>query len=261
MRQVIAQVISNSQITADYYLMWLDSPDIANEARPGQFVMVRCGRDTLLRRPFSIHQRDGHNIALLFTAVGKGTDWLSRRQSGDNIDILGPLGNGFTIRHTAKNLLLVAGGMGIAPMVFLAQEASQKNYEVVTLAGAHTAGQIDLEGHLPGGIRLICVAEDGSLLKKGLVTEFVPDYFGWADQIFACGPVPMYHHIAEDILPLKKQLGNKSIQVSLEMRMGCGLGACYACTVKTKSGLKQVCRDGPVFDLNEVIWDELSPKL
>jgi dihydroorotate dehydrogenase electron transfer subunit len=204
----------------------------------------------------SIHQRDGHNIAFLFTVAGKGTAWLSQQQAGDNIDILGPLGNGFSIHPTSHNLLLVAGGIGIAPVVFLTQEISQKNCEVVTLVGARTAGQIDLEGHLPDGIRLIYVAEDGGLLKRGLVTEFVPDYFAWADQIFACGPTAMYRDMA-----LKKgELGleGKPVQISLEMRLGCGRGVCYACTVRTKNGLKQVCQDGPVFDLDDIIWDEFT---
>ena len=252
MRQVTASVISNRRVTADYHLMWLDSPYIASKARPGQFVMVRCGEDTILRRPLSIHQTDGGKIALLFTVVGKGTYWLSQCQTSDNINLLGPLGNGFSIDHSAHNLLLVAGGIGIAPLCYLAQEAAQINCEVVTLAGARTTGQTGLENHLPSGIRLIFVAEEGALPNKGLVTEFVPYYFAWADQLFACGPLTMYKTMAQ--MP---ELREKSVQVSLEVRMGCGLGVCYGCTVKTSNGLKQVCQDGPVFELNDVIWDEL----
>ena len=113
MNQSLAPVISNNELMPGVYLIWLESPQIASTARPGQFVMVHCGEETLLRRPLSIHQIDEGKIALLFAKVGKGTNWLSQRQTGDTVDIFGPLGNGFTVDPASKNLLLIAGGIGL----------------------------------------------------------------------------------------------------------------------------------------------------
>jgi len=235
------------------YLIWLDSPQIASqETQPGQFVMVRCG-DYLLRRPLSVHQADGGEMALLLTIVGKGTRWLSQRKTGESIDIFGPLGNGYSIHPDSKHLLLVAGGIGIAPLVFLAQQAAKLGCSATLLLGAKTATELYPQRLLPSGIELIIATEDGSGGKRGLVTDLTPEYAEWADQVFACGPMPMYKTMAQ--MP---ELRNKPVQISLEVRMGCGLGVCYGCTVKARSGLKQVCKDGPVFNLDDILWDKPS---
>jgi dihydroorotate dehydrogenase electron transfer subunit len=236
------------------HLIWLESPQIAASAHPGQFVMVRCG-DYLLRRPLSIHQLGNTKLALLFTVVGKGTYWLSQRQPGDEIDLLGPLGNGYSIHTASRNLLLVAGGIGITPLYFLTHEASSRGYSVTLLLGAPTADQLYPRHLLPPQANLIIATEDGTSGFHGKVTDLIPKYIEWADQIFACGPTAMYRDMANKYHPFLK---DKPVQVSLEMRMGCGLGVCYGCTVKTKSGLKQVCRDGPVFELEDILWDELT---
>jgi len=238
------------------YLIWLDSPPIASQARPGQFVMVRCGEDTLLRRPLSVHQADEGEMALLLTIVGKGMRWLSQRKTGEGVDIFGPLGNGYSIHPGSHNLLLVAGGIGIAPLRFLAQQALNRGCSVTLLLGASTAAQLYPKQLLPPEVKLIIATEDGTAGKKGMITDLLPEYTGWADQTFACGPLPMYHSMALRKKELK--LEGKPIQISLEVRMGCGLGVCYGCTVKTRNGLKQVCKDGPVFNLEDILWDELG---
>jgi len=240
------------------YLIWLESAPIASTAQPGQFVMVRCGEDAEhpLRRPLSIHRLDNNKLAFLFTVVGEGTHWLAQCQAGNNIDLLGPLGNGYSIQPGSRNLLLVAGGIGIAPLCFLAQEAIRKEYSVTLLHGARIRSHLYPEHLLPPGLEFIFFTEDGSVGRKGMITDFLPDFAGWADQIFACGPMPMYRDMV-----LRKQelrLKEKPVQISLEVRMGCGLGVCYGCTVKTKNGLKQVCQDGPIFDLDEIIWVEFA---
>ena len=260
MKQEIASVISNSEAMPGNYLIWLDSPYIASKAQPGQFVMVHCGEDTFLRRPLSIHQlatENGRNkLALLFTVVGKGTHKLSQRKAGDNLDLLGPTGNGFTVLPSSRNLLLLAGGIGIAPLGGLAHRAVSQGLSVRLLLGAVTANQLCPSQLLPPEVDLICTTDDGTAGKKGFVTNLLPDSIDWADQIFICGPGPMYRAIVKQYQPLLK---SKPAQISLEMRMGCGIGTCYGCTVKTKSGLKQVCTDGPVFDFDEVLWDKLTP--
>jgi len=124
------------------------------------------------------------------------------------------------------------------------------------LLGASTAAQLYPTHLLPPKIKLITTTEDGSAGKKGLVTDLLPEYVDGADQVFACGPMPMYRDMALKNQELKPD--GKPVQISLEVRMGCGLGVCYGCTIKTKNGLKQVCKDGPVFDLDDILWDELA---
>lgn len=255
MKQTIASIISNNEIMPRTHLVWLECPQIPADAKPGQFVMVNCGEDCYLPRPFSVHQVDGSKLALLFEVTGKGTSWLSEHHKGDKLQMFGPLGNGFTIYPDSKNLLLVAGGMGVAPMCFLVQEASKRNCSTKLLIGGKTAAQCYPENLLPDGLDPVYASEDATLGKPGRITAFVPDYFDWADQIFACGPLGMYRAMAQ--IP---DLKNKPVQVSLEIVMGCGVGVCYGCTIRTKSGLKQVCRDGPVFelsDLDNATWDGL----
>jgi len=240
------------------YLIWLESPPIASAAQPGQFIMVRCGEgfEHPLRRPLSIHQlADGSKLAFLINVVGKGTHWLAQCQVGDNIDLLGPLGNGYSIHLQSHKLLLLAGGIGIAPLCFLADEAIKRGHSVTLLRGTPTK-HFYPDALLPSGLELVTTTEDGTAGKKGMVTDLLPDFADWADQIFACGPTEMYRDMARRKQELK--LEAKSIQVSLEVRMGCGRGICYGCTLKTKRGLKQVCQDGPVFDLDDILWDELN---
>ena len=258
MKQDLAPIISNNEIMPSVYLIWLESPQIASAVQPGQFAMMVCGEgfECLLRRPLSIHQlADTTKCAFLFAVVGKGTHWLSQRKSGDKIDLLGPLGNGYVIYPASRNLLLVAGGIGIAPLRLLAQEALNRRCSVTLLLGASTAAQLYPRHLLPNKAELIITTEDGTAGKKGMITALLPDFTGWADQVFACGPISMYRDMAVQGQHLSH---SKPVQISLEVRMGCGLGVCYGCTVKTKRGLKQVCQDGPVFDLEDILWDEFA---
>ncbi|MBN2185942.1 MAG: dihydroorotate dehydrogenase electron transfer subunit [Dehalococcoidia bacterium] len=277
-------------------LMWIEAPDIATAAQPGQFITVYC-EGLVLRRPFSIHQvvvasgAKQSQIAILFRVTGEGTLWFSQRQPGDKIDILGPLGKGFAIQSSSKNLLLVAGGIGIAPLVFLAQRAVTQ-HSITLIHGASTAAQLypfsskgggEKRGNpppLPRGVQFVPVTEDGTMGKRGLTTDLVPDFLSWTDQIYACGPLAMYKAMAglpchserterlknlpftsfrasppQDKVSEESKL--KKCQVSLEVRLGCGIGACYGCTIRTKTGLKQVCHDGPVFEIDDIIWEEV----
>ena len=287
MKQALCSISSNAEVMPGIHLMWIEAPDIAVAAQPGQFITVRCG-DFTLRRPFSIHRVGDNNViaceatqsqvAILFRVAGKGTLWLAQRQAGDRIDVLGPLGNGFTIGPKSKNLLLVAGGIGIAPLVFLMQQASSR-HQITLIHGAGTAAQLcpdscQLSAVSCQTVQFIHVTEDGSTGQKGKTTDVLPDFLDWADQIYACGPVGMYKAMALTLNPSPLKGARKSTvgeglvpshslklrkcQVSLEVRMGCGFGACYACTIDTKKGLKQVCRDGPVFELDDIIWQEVK---
>ena len=267
MEQVLATIIDNHpfplkpkrsgyRVLLGFQLMWLHCPQIAQEVRPGQFVMVRCGEECTLPRPFSIHQVDDEGNIALFFAVwkdGKGTNWLSQCQKGDTVEMFGPLGNGYSVQSGSPKLLLLAGGIGIAPLYLLAQEAQRRQCWVTLLHGASAATHLYPQD-MPTGIKLITLTVDGSAGQKGMITDFLPDYVERADQIFACGPTSMYHTMAVQ----KQQFRGKPAQISLEVRMGCGLGVCYGCTVKTRTGLKQVCKDGPIFDLDDILWDEFA---
>lgn len=249
---VKARVRSNSELVSHVHLVWLDAPAITQLARPGQFVMVRCGEDydPLLLRPLSIHKTDSDGgMALLFNVVGRGTWWLSQRTPGDFVDLVGPLGNGFSIAPTAESLLLVGGGMGVAPLTFLAEVAVRLGKVVTLLSGAQTASLLCPRSHLPREVTAVSVTEDGSEGRKGVVTDVVSEFILQTDQVFACGPIPMYRSMSS-----LGFLNSRSVQVSLEVMMACGVGACYGCTVKTRIGQQQVCRDGPVFQLADIVW-------
>ena len=260
-KQTLCSVASNVEVMPGIHLMWIEAPSIAAAAQPGQFITVRCG-DLTLRRPFSVHQVSSRKIALLFKIAGKGTFWLSRRQTGEKIDILGPLGKGFSIEPGVRNLLLVAGGIGIAPLVFLMHHASSR-HQITLIHGASTAAQLypnscQLTAISYQRVQFVPVTEDGSMGKKGMATDILPDFLDRADQVYSCGPVDMYKAMAEMSRQAKQSnLKITKCQVSLEVRMGCGFGACYSCTINTKKGLKQVCRDGPVFELDDIIWQEV----
>jgi dihydroorotate dehydrogenase electron transfer subunit len=266
-KQALCTITSNVEVLPGIHLIWIETPDIAVAAQPGQFITVRCG-DFTLRRPFSVHQVSSREIALLFKVAGKGTLWLSQRQTGDRIDVLGPLGKGFSIKPDSKHLLLVAGGIGIAPLVFLMQHASSK-HQITLIHGTSTAAQLypfssaakkrSKLSPLPNGVQFIPVTEDGSMGQKDMATNILPDFLDWADQVYACGPADMYKAMVEMSLRAKQSnLKLTKCQVSLEVRMGCGFGACYSCTINTRKGLKRVCRDGPVFELGDIMWQEVK---
>ncbi len=262
MKQVSATVISNEKLFPEFrlhgrlkysgtWLMWLKCPDVAREAKPGQFVMVNCGEECTLPRPFSIHQVNDKGVALFYAVLenGKGTAWLSQCKAGDMVELFGPLGNGFSIDPTSRNLLLVAGGNGIAPLYFLVQEALKRKYSVTLLYGTADRKRYSTSPQ----IRLVSATEDGAVGHRGKVTDLLPEYIDRADQVFACGPSSMYKTMAQ--MP---ELKDKPVQISLEVRMACGLGVCYGCSIRTKTGLKQVCKDGPVFELDDILWGELA---
>ncbi|MCD6600378.1 MAG: dihydroorotate dehydrogenase electron transfer subunit [Dehalococcoidia bacterium] len=276
MKEFMCTVISNVEILPHVNLMWLEASQIAATAQPGQFVTLCCG-DLTLRRPLSIHQVNKRQIALLFKIAGKGTLWLSQRREGDRLNVLGPLGKGFKVESDSRNLLMLAGGIGIAPLVFLAQYASSQ-HSVKLIHGAGTSSELYSLSPLPSGIQVTTVTEDGSGGNgKGLITDILPDFLEWTDQMYACGPSGMYKGMAkllcrfkspapcasEELVPSETFTQDKAeegyklkkCQISLEVRMGCGVGACYGCSINTKKGLKKVCLDGPVFELDDILWE------
>jgi len=253
-KRLLAFVERNSQIAQGVHLLQVRATSPI-DATPGQFAMLSCADAVFLRRPLSIHRisADKRRMSFLFAVLGKGTQWLAKTKQGDSIDILCPLGNGFNLSPSAKEVLLLAGGIGLAPLVFLAEKALAEDKQV-TLAYGTMSSQRYHTDLFPRGIELLEYTDDGSYGKRGLVTECIPYYIDKASQIFACGPLPMYRALAR--IP---ELANKDVQVSLETRMACGVGVCYGCTIKTTFGQRQVCHHGPVFSLDSVAWDEMAP--
>ena len=263
------KILSRKEVAPNIYLMRLKAPEIAQEALSGQFIHIKCSKDNypLLRRPLSIHRVDKEKgeIFILFQVVGEGTKLLADRTIGDDLDIMGPIGNGFNIYPESKKIVIIGGGIGVAPLLALCEESIRQDKEVRVLIGALKKELvIGEESFKILGAKVEVSTDDGSYRYKGLVTDLLERMIkeGWlADQIFACGPKPMLKKISEIALQ-----ANINYQVSLEERMACGIGVCLGCVCKIKIKDKRECKvkyeykrvfvDGPVFVGSEVIWDD-----
>jgi len=254
--QIKAKIISNSRFSGNYWHLEFESGVIAKNAQPGQFVNIKVseGLEPLLRRPISIHRIKGAQVKLFYEVVGAGTQVLSKRKPGELLDIIGPLGNGFDYRGLAKakegKNILIAGGMGVAPLIFLAEKI--KLSKPLVLVGARTKKQILCAREfktLGCGVEL--ATDDGSLGFKGKVTDLLKIVLAQTKTLglFSCGPHPMLKAVSEIA-----QENKINAQLSLEEHMACGIGACLGCVVSTKDGYKRACKDGPVFSSQELIW-------
>jgi dihydroorotate dehydrogenase electron transfer subunit len=277
-------IIFNRKVTGDYYKMRIRCPGIADKTKPGQFVMVRVTEafDPLLRRPLGIHKvcseqdtaktnKSPTCIELLYRRVGKGTLILSNKQKGEFIDLTGPLGNGFSIDNNLQTAILVAGGIGVAPLLSLAQKlkgcksTTSAKTSLIALLGAKTSADILCRTDLKKmGARVAVSTEDGSSGTKGLVTDLLPCFLEELPLVkqkglflYACGPLPMLYALSKFA-----KTRNLPCQVSLETRMACGVGACLGCTIPTRSDGSRLttyqrgCKEGPVFDSSVILWDD-----
>lgn len=252
-----APVVAREQLTAEVIRLTLRCPRIAAAATPGQFVMVRAGDtlDPLLRRPLSIHRVSGADeLAVLFKVVGKGTRLLAAAKPGSTLDVIGPLGRGFVPAPEGPHCL-IGGGMGIAPLYFLAQhllEARGSHAGPPVLLGAQTQAELLLlaQEFTGLGYPVLTATDDGSLGHPGFVTDLLDTLLPEVRQVYVCGPLPMMRTVAA-----KCHQAGVACQVSLETHMACGLGACLGCTVPARDGgYHHVCKDGPVFPAEEVVW-------
>lgn len=251
------RVVENRRLADRIFLLRLEAPAIAKAGIPGQFVMVRTGPapqegGPLLKRPFSIHRLGpGDEIALLVQVVGVGTGLLSRAAAGEALEVLGPLGRGFVRPDSLPRAYLVAGGIGAAPMLALA-EAMDGETELTLFYGARTEEELLSAYHRDFfGSRLVLCTEDGSEGLPGLVTAPLAAALEREPApVFACGPRPMLAEAAAAAVR-----AGVPAQVSLEAHMACGLGVCLGCAVETISpGYARVCVEGPVFPAEEVKW-------
>ena len=230
-----------------------DDEECLPEIRPGQFVEVRVdgSASTLLRRPISVHfvDREKNELWLLIHVVGEGTEALSRLSTGDRVNVLFPLGNGFTEGCSGEHVLLVGGGVGIAPLLEYGKRLSECGARVTFLLGGRSAENL-LQLDMFRRYGSVCVTtEDGSMGEKGFVTQHSVLNEGRFNRISVCGPKPMMMAVARFA-----KAGGIRCEVSLENMMACGLGACLCCVEKTVRGNVCVCKEGPVFDINELTW-------
>ena len=256
MAQIKAKIISNSRLIGNYWYLEFESRQIAQQSSPGQFVNIKVSDSMapLLRRPLSIHAVCASQVKVIYELRGEGTQILSSRKPGEILDIIGPLGNGFSYRRILKsrgiNNILIAGGIGVAPLVFLAKEL--KSTKPLVLIGARTKKDILCAREFKAlGCAVKFATDDGSVGFKGRVTDLLKIILAEhkISGIFSCGP----HLMLKTVTQIAKE--NKiDAQLSLEEHMACGVGACLGCVVETKDGYKTVCKDGPVFSSEELAW-------
>jgi len=259
-----SEIVFNEKVVSDTYLMGFRSREMAEAAKPGHFVMirVRSAIAPLLRRPFSICGVQGDDVILvLYRVVGQGTGIMTEIKEGDRVSVLGPLGKGFEISEIDETPLLVAGGIGVAPLFFLAQ--SMKGRPVQFMMGFRSDSEIiPIEQGDGLSIDLAIATDDGSAGYAGPVTDLLEAYLRERGSekesmsLFTCGPTPMLKKVAAMALE-----HNIACQASLEANMACGLGACQGCAVKAGSDEKRayyhVCKDGPVFRVDAIDWNSL----
>lgn len=273
--QINSKIISKKRLSKKHFLISFSSPAIASSAKPGQFVMIRIDdKQTFLRRPFSICGVNNKTFYIVFVVVGIGTKILSQKKVSDTLNIIGPLGSGYPLLPPPYSLfpVFVAGGTGIASLLFLAQYRKYFPLHAsrfTIFIGAKTKEDILFENKLKKyRCEVIVSTEDGSYGKKSLITDVFNSQLSTLSTsggqlpsvVYACGPKPMLKEIAK----ISKKHNLKCF-VSLEERMACGMGVCMGCAIKVRNSefgvhskefeYKRICKDGPVFDAEAIIWD------
>nr|WP_240795425.1 dihydroorotate dehydrogenase electron transfer subunit [Aquibacillus halophilus] len=247
-------IVKKEQIAKDTIEMQICGTSIVSSAEPGQFVHINVGdgNSNLLRRPISIADvnKGEQMITIIFKVIGSGTDQLSRCIVGEELDVLVPCGKGYPIKSLSiTKALLIGGGIGVPPLYYLAKQLQEKGVEVTSILGFQTKENVFYQSEFEQFGPCHIVTDDGSYGFKGYVTDLLDKESVEFDYFFSCGPTGMLKAVS-------KRLENHKGYVSIEQRMGCGIGACYACVVPTcdeSNGFKKICKDGPVFRVNEVV--------
>ncbi|MGD9494739.1 MAG: dihydroorotate dehydrogenase electron transfer subunit [Armatimonadota bacterium] len=262
MARALATLRHRDEVAPGHYLLYLDCPEIATSAQPGQFVHLRVGdgTDPLLRRPFSVtlSQPATGEVQLLVRAVGRGTEIIATHEAGTRYDLLGPLGHGWRLPAGGANVLLVAGGVGVAPLLFLADRlrtVSPQPYVRALFGAANQDGLVCWTEFASRCEEFTAVTEDGSVGEQGLVTDVLVREIerDRPQSIYACGPDAMLAVVAR----VCAQAG-VPCQASIEQWMGCGVGACLGCAVPAVGGgYVRVCTEGPVFPADAIDWERM----
>lgn len=248
---MLCKLVKKSLMAEGLYDFTVECPEMAKQAKPGHFLHILCGGDAYLRRPISICDvTEDKYIRFIFEIRGRGTDELSKKSVGDEIDILGPLGNGFDVINDEEKAVLVGGGIGVFPLLNLAKKLGGK---ATTLLGFRNKAAVVMEDEfLANSQELKIATDDGSYGHHGFVTELLKEILATqkVSRVYTCGPTPMMKLVSQICVE-----NNIPVQVSLEERMGCGVGACVTCTCTVNGQRKRVCKDGPVFNGSEVEWN------
>jgi dihydroorotate dehydrogenase electron transfer subunit len=261
MVQTQALILNTNILAPGYYLFTILAPEIAIAAKPGQFIQIGVNdpgaNDPILPRPISLFSRNEAegSISFIFKVVGRGTGILAGKKKGELLTVRGPIGNGFSVAGTARNILLIAGGIGMPPLYFLAEHLQQTTLrkELLLFYGGRTRRDLLVLERWSGlGIKLFPATDDGSFGYHGIVTDYLFEEYQQMqtppDFLAACGPGPMLKAV-QDIAGALKIPG----ELSLEAHMACGVGACLGCVCETIQGYRRVCVDGPVFPVDEVL--------
>ena len=242
LKEIRCTVLENTALTDAVCRLRLGG-DLRAVTAPGQFLELKLP-GFYLRRPLSVCDWDAESAVILYKVVGRGTDWLSRCRSGQKLDVLSGLGNGFDVAACGERTLVIGGGIGVPPMYGLAKRLLAAGKIPVAILGFNTASERFYEAEFRAlGVETITATADGSYGVRGFVTDALPERF---DTFCACGPLPMLRALCAKT--------DRPGFLSLEARMGCGFGACMGCTIVTTDGPKRVCREGPVFRKEEIVW-------
>ncbi len=252
--QELCTVCARQPLTDTITALTLDAPRISAAAAPGQFVHIACGEANLLRRPISVCCTSDGLLKIVFVTKGDGTRWLSRRRPGDTLDVLGPLGHGFCMEQLGDRPVFIGGGIGVPPMLQTMRTAKQNGAHPTAILGFRSRDAVILEEDFRALGTVYTATDDGSYGIHGFVSDVLQQHIAEFTSVCCCGPKPMLRALAA----IAEQAG-LLCQVSMEERMGCGIGACLvcACALAAENGETRyghVCKDGPVFDSKEVQW-------
>ena len=236
------EIMSNDLVAENVYKMVLCG-DLSNVTKPGQFVNIKID-GLYLRRPISVCDKEGDFLTIIYKVVGNGTEEMSRMGKGKKLDVLTGLGNGYSVQESGNAPLLLGGGVGVPPLLWLAKKLVSEGKKVTAAIGFNSKNEVFLENELrDAGSDVFIATADGSYGSKGFVTDIMPQEYSY---FYACGPEPMLKAVYDKTCT--------SGQLSFEERMGCGFGACMGCSCKTKYGFKRICKEGPVLLKEEIIW-------
>ncbi len=258
-----SRIVSNERLRGDFHMMRLDAPEVAHECVPGQFVMLGGAAPgwPYLKRAFSIYSSDGDNeIEIIYRVVGRATGIMAAMSEGDGVELIGPLGNGFSVKDGARQVIAVAGGIGLPPVGYYCRKYVSVFERTTLVVGARTKADLLVPvGLTVEGVEVVACTEDGSKGLKGtacdglgkVLEDLVPDGGSPAVQVVACGPNAMLREVNRIC-----RARGITCEVSVEEVMACGIGACLACAVpRSGGGYLHACKDGPVLDCTEVDWE------
>ncbi|MCA9403691.1 MAG: dihydroorotate dehydrogenase electron transfer subunit [Candidatus Omnitrophica bacterium] len=254
--QNIYTVVSNEKLCPAFHRLCFDAPAIRDDVRAGQFVHIRTnaqGYEPFFRRPFSVYRAQKH-IEVFYEVVGPGTGIMSQWKKGDRIDVLGPVGTPFSHPPEGiKQVVMVAGGIGVAPFLILSDELKKRGLQLVLLYGGRSGDHVyEMKEFKANGCEIHVATNDGAAGVKGFVSEHFDkiDLNPQSTMVYTCGPHAMMHAVQQFTKKHKLRA-----QAACEEIMACALGACLGCSIRTTKGFRTVCYDGPVFDLQEIIFD------